>query len=41
MIVKPVHYKCMHVQEAQELLNDLGTVIIGIKEPINHFVMRH
>ena len=28
MTVKPMHYKCIHVQEAQELLNDPGTVIV-------------
>ena len=32
MTVKPMHYKCIHVQEAQELLDDPGTVIIDIRD---------
>ena len=31
MTVKPMHYKCIHVQEAQELLNDPGIVIVDIR----------
>ena len=35
MNVKPMHYKCIHVQEAQELLNDLGTVIVDIRDKVS------
>ncbi len=32
MTVKPMHYKCIHVQEAQELLKNPGTVVIDIRD---------
>ena len=35
MTVKPMHYKCIHVQEAQELLNDPGTVIVDIRYKVS------
>jgi len=35
MTVKPIHYKCIHVQKAQELLNDPGTVIIDIRDKVS------
>ncbi|SVA13540.1 uncharacterized protein METZ01_LOCUS66394 [marine metagenome] len=35
MTVKPMHYKCIHVQEAQELINDPGTVIIDIRDKVS------
>ena len=35
MNVKPMHYKCIHVQEAQELLNDPGTVIVDIRDKVS------
>jgi len=35
MTVKPMHYKCIHVQEAQELLNDPGTVIVNIRDKVS------
>ena len=35
MTVKPMHYKCIHVQEAQELLNDPGTVIFDIRDKVS------
>ena len=35
MTVKPIHYKCIHVQEAQELLNDPGTVIVDIRDKVS------
>ena len=35
MTVKPMHYKCIHVQEAQELLNDPGTVIVDIRDKVS------
>ena len=35
MTVKPMHYKCIHVQEAQELLNDPGTVIVDIRDKLS------
>ena len=36
MTVKPIHYKCIHVQKAQELLNDPGTVIIDIRDKVSY-----
>ena len=30
-----MHYKCIHVQEAQELLNDPGTVIVDIRYKVS------
>ena len=30
-----MHYKCIHVQEAQELLNDPGTVIVDIRDKVS------
>jgi len=35
MTVKPMHYKCIHAQEAQELLNDPGTVIVDIRDKVS------
>ena len=35
MTDKPVPYKCIHVQEAQELLNDPGTVIVDIRDKVS------
>ena len=35
MPVKPIHYKCIHVKEVHELLNDLGTVIVGIRDKVS------
>ena len=35
MTGKPVHYKCIHLQKAQELLNDPGTVIIDIRDKVS------
>jgi thiosulfate sulfurtransferase len=35
MTVNPMHYKCIHVQEAQELLNDPGTVIVDIRDKVS------
>ena len=35
MTVKPMHNKCIHVQEAQELLNDPGTVIVDIRDKVS------
>ena len=35
MTVKPMNYKCIHVQEAQELLNDPGTVIVDIRDKVS------
>ena len=35
MTDKPVHYKCIHLQKAQELLNDPGTVIIDIRDKVS------
>ena len=35
MTVKPMHYKSIHVQEAQELLNDPGTVIVDIRDKVS------
>ena len=35
MTVKPIHYKCIHVQEAQELINDPGTVIVDIRDKVS------
>jgi thiosulfate sulfurtransferase len=35
MTVKPMDYKCIHVQEAQELLNDPGTVIVDIRDKVS------
>ena len=35
MTVKPMHYKCIHVEEAQELLNDPGTVIVDIRDKVS------
>ena len=35
MTDKPVPYKCIHVQEAQELLNDPGTVIVEIRDKVS------
>ena len=35
MTVKPMHYKCIHVQEAQELLNDPGIVIVDIRDKVS------
>jgi len=35
MTVKPMHYKCIHVQEAQELINDPGTVIVDIRDKVS------
>tara|TARA_B100001245_G_scaffold193141_1_gene151615 strand:+ start:87 stop:404 length:318 start_codon:yes stop_codon:yes gene_type:complete len=35
MTVKPMHYKCIHVQKAQELLNDPGTVIVDIRDKVS------
>ncbi len=35
MTVKPMHYKCIRVQEAQELLNDPGTVIVDIRDKVS------
>ncbi len=35
MTVKPIHYKCIHVQKAQELLNDPGTVIVDIRDKVS------
>jgi len=35
MTFKPMHYKCIHVQEAQELLNDPGTVIVDIRDKVS------
>ena len=33
---KPVPFKCIDVQEAQELLNDPGTVIIDIRDKVSY-----
>ncbi|MEE3150104.1 MAG: thiosulfate sulfurtransferase GlpE [Candidatus Neomarinimicrobiota bacterium] len=30
-----MHYKCIHVQKAQELLNDPGTVIVDIRDKVS------
>ena len=30
-----MHYKCIHVQEAQELLNDPGSVIVDIRDKVS------
>ena len=30
-----MHYKCINVQEAQELLNDPGTVIVDIRDKVS------
>ena len=35
MTVKPMRYKCIHAQEAQELLNDPGTVIVDIRDKVS------
>jgi len=35
MTVKPIHYKCIHVHKAQELLNDPGTVIVDIRDKVS------
>jgi len=35
MTVKPIHYICIHVQKAQELLNDPGTVIVDIRDKVS------
>lgn len=35
MTVKPMHYKCIHVQKAQELLNDPGMVIVDIRDKVS------
>ena len=35
MTVKPMDYKYIHVQEAQELLNDPGTVIVDIRDKVS------
>ena len=35
MTVKPMHYKCIHVQEEQELLNDPGIVIVDIRDKVS------
>ena len=35
MTIKPIHYKFIHVQEAQELLNDPGTVIVDIRDKVS------
>ena len=35
MTVLPTHYKCIHVQKAQELLNDPGTVIVDIRDKVS------
>ena len=35
MTDKPVPYKCIHVQEAQELLNDPVTVIVDIRDKVS------
>ena len=35
MTVKPMHYKCIYVQEAQELLNDPGIVIVDIRDKVS------
>ena len=35
MTDKPVHYNCIHLQKAQELLNDPGTVIIDIRDKVS------
>ena len=35
MTDKPAHYKCIHLQKAQELLNDPGTVIIDIRDKVS------
>ena len=35
MTDKPVHYKCIHLLKAQELLNDPGTVIIDIRDKVS------
>lgn len=35
MTVKPMNYKCIHVREAQELLNDPGTVIVDIRDKVS------
>ena len=32
---KPVHYTSIHVQEAQELLNDPDTVIVDIRDKVS------
>ena len=32
---KPVPFKCIDVQEAQELLNDPGTVIVDIRDKVS------
>ena len=36
MSEKPVPFKCIDVQEAQELLNDPGTVIIDIRDKVSY-----
>jgi len=36
MTDKPVHYKCIHLQEAQELINDPGTVIMDIRDKASY-----
>ena len=36
MTDKPVLYKCIHLQEAQELINNPGTVIIDIRDEASY-----
>ena len=36
MTDKPVLYKCIHLQEAQELINNPGTVIIDIRDKASY-----
>ena len=35
MTDKPVHYKCIHLQKAQELINDPSTVIVDIRDKVS------
>ena len=35
MTVKTIYYKCIQVQEDQELLNDPGTVIVDIRDKVS------
>ena len=36
MTDKPVLFKCIHLQEAQELINNPGTVIIDIRDKASY-----
>ena len=36
MTDKPVHYKCIHLQKAQELINNPDAVIIDIRDKASY-----